>query len=55
MLINIWPDDWKTQLEMMNLKVDEYNGKALEMVNGRYIKILRFSSNEFWNNIGCIV
>ena len=39
----------------MNIKVDEDNGKALGMVNGRYRKVQRFSRNEFRINIGCLV
>ena len=37
------------------MKMYEYNGKALGMVNGRYRKVWRFSSNEFGKNIGCVV
>ena len=33
----------------------EYNGKALGKGNVRYRKVRRFSSNEFWKNIGCLV
>ena len=40
---------------MMNMKVDEENGKAAGMVNGRSWKICQFSSNAFWNNISCLV
>ena len=39
----------------MNQKVDEYNGKALGKVNVRYQKVLRFSSNEFWKNVGGLI
>ena len=35
--------------------MDGNNGKAVGMVNGRALKIQRFSSNEFWKNIGCLV
>ena len=27
----------------------------MEKGNARYQKVLRFSSNEFWKNIGCLV
>ena len=37
------------------MKANEENGKSLVMVNGRYQKVRRFSSNEFWENIGCLV
>ena len=40
---------------MMDQKVDEDNGKALVKGNVRYQKFDRFSSNEFWKNIGCLV
>ena len=39
----------------MNQKVDEDNGKELGKGNGRYQFFCRFSSNEFWKNIGCLV
>ena len=55
MLMNIWTGDWKNRLEIMNTKVDEDNGKATGTVNGRYRNIRRFSSNQFWKNIGCII
>ena len=54
MLIKIWPGSWKTQLNKMNYKLDEENGKVLGKGNGRYQKICRFSRNEFWNNISCL-
>ena len=54
-LINLWPGNCKTQLERMNQKVDENNGKALNKGNLQYRNVLRFSSNEFWKNIGCLV
>ena len=45
MLIKIWPGYWKTQLKRMNQRVDEYNGEAIGIGNGRYQKVCRFSSN----------
>ena len=45
MLMKIWPGDWKNQLERINLKVDEDNGKAVGMVNGGTRKVQRFSRN----------
>ena len=35
--------------------VDEDNVKAVRMMNVQYRKIWRFSRNEFWKNIGCLV
>ena len=55
MLINILPGYWKNQLKRMNQNLDEENGKALVNGNGQYRNVCRFSSNEFWNNIGCLV
>ena len=54
-LMKIWPGDWDNQLEGMNMKVDEENSKYVTMVNGWAPKDQRFSSNEFWKNIGCLV
>ena len=55
MSIKIWPGYWISQLNRMTRKVDEDNGKALNKVNVRYHKVRRFSSNEFWKNIGCLI
>ena len=54
-LIKLWTGSCKTQLSRMNKNVDEENGKALGKGNVRYQKICRFSSNEFWKKIGCLV
>ena len=55
MVMNIWTGYWNNQLKNMNMKVNENNGKFAGMMNGGYGKVFRFSSNEFWNNIGCLV
>ena len=55
MLIKLWPGDWIDQLKRMNRKVNEENGKQRVKVNVRYRKVRRFSSFEFWKNIGCLV
>ena len=55
MLIKLWTGGWMTKFKRMNHKVYEDNGKALNKVNVRYQKARRFSSNEFWKNIGCLV
>ena len=44
-----------TQLKRMNQKVEEENGNALNKGNVRHRKVCRFSSNEFWKNIGCLL
>ena len=53
--MKIWPGDWNNQLEMINMKVYEENGKSPGMLNGRYRKVWHFSSNAFWKNIGFLV
>ena len=45
LLINLCTGYWKTQLNSMNQKVDEDNGKSLGIGNGRYQKVHRFFSN----------
>ena len=55
MLIHLWPGYWISQLKRMNRKLDEDNGKALNKGNVRCRKDRRFSINEFWKNIGCLV
>ena len=37
------------------MKVGEYNGKAVLIVNVWSWGFWRFSSNEFWKNIGCLI
>ena len=36
------------------MKVDEDNSKAMGVVNGWYLKVWQFSSNEFRKNIGSL-
>ena len=55
MLMKLWPGDWDNQLERMNMWADGDNGKAVVMVKVRARKFWRFSSNEFWKNVGCLV
>ena len=55
MSIKLWPGYWISQLKRMNRKADEKNGKLLNKDNVRYRKFHRFSSNEFWKNIDCLV
>ena len=55
MSMNIWPGYRYNQLESMNIKVGEENGKSLGMVKGGPQKVRKFSSNEFWKNIGCLI
>ena len=53
--MNLRPGHLKNQLESINIKVDKDNGKSVGMVKGRARKFWRFSRNEFWKNIGCLV
>ena len=55
MLFKLCTNNWKTNLKRMNQKLDEDNRKALNKGYVRYQKVCRFSSNEFWMNIGCLV
>ena len=55
MLIKLRTGDQISQLKRMNQKVDEENGKSLNKVNVWYRKVRRFSGNEFWKNIGCLI
>ena len=54
-LTKLWPGYWIDHLKRMNGKVYEENGKQLVKGNVWYLKVCRFSSCEFWKNIGCIV
>ena len=55
MLMNILTGHCNNLSERMNMKVYKDNCKAVGIVNGRYRNFFLFSSNEFWNNIGCLV
>ena len=55
MLIKVWPGYWIDQLKRMNQKADEENGKQLVKGNVWHRKFRRFSSCEFWKNIGCLI
>ena len=53
-LIQIWPRDWNNQLERMNMKVDEDNGKSVGMVNGRYQKFRNFQAMDFGRTLAVL-
>ena len=55
MLIKLWPGYWEDQLHQMNKKVDKANGIGGAQNNGRFWKFQRFSRNEFWKIIGCLL
>ena len=42
-------------MERMNIRVEKDNGRAVGIDKGRLWKVWRFSSNKFWNNIGCLI
>ena len=48
MLMKLWPGYWKNRLEIINIKVDEENGKSVIMVNGQAQKVLWFLINDFF-------
>ena len=53
--MKLWPEDWEDQIEQMNKKVDEENGRGWTQENRQFWKLWRFSRNELWNNIGYIL
>ena len=53
LLIKIWTREWDNQFEMMNMREDEKNGKYL--VRGRIRKFRKRSSNEYCDNMVCII
>ena len=55
MLMQMWDGYWDNQLEMMNMRADEENGRPVGTVKGRTRIVWRFSSNEFWKNLGRLV
>ena len=54
-LMKLLPGDWEDQLDQMNKKVDKDNGRGGDQENGQFRKLRRFSRNELWNNIGCLL
>ena len=55
MLMKLWPGDWEEQLERMNKILDDEDGRLGTQENGRFWKLQRFSRNELWKNIGCLL
>ena len=55
MLMKLWPDDWEEQFDRTNKKLDDENGRWGTQENGRFWKLQRFSRNELWKNIGCLL
>ena len=54
-IMKLWLEYWEEQLDRMNKKVYQYNGRGGTLENGQFWNICRFSRNELWNNIGCLV
>ena len=46
MIIRLWPGDLEEQLDRMNKKVDDNNGRGGSQENGQFWNLLRFSRNE---------
>ena len=55
MLMKLWHGDWEEQLDRMNKKVDEDNGRGETQDNRQFRKLRRLSRNKFWKNIGCLL
>ena len=53
--MKLWPGDWEEKIHRMNKKVDEDNGRGETQEDGKFRKLRRFSRNELWKNIGCIL
>ena len=47
--------DWWDQIDQMNKKVDEDNGRGGNQENGIFQKLWRLSTNKFWKKIGCLI
>ena len=47
MLMKLWPGDLEEQLDRMNKKVDDDNGRGWNQDNGKLWKLWRFSRNKF--------
>ena len=54
-LIKLWPRHWEDQINRMNKKVDEDNGRGDPEWNELFQKLRRFSRNGFWKKNGCIL
>ena len=50
MLMKLYHVDWDNNMEIMNIRVDEGG-----IVKVQAWKFQRFSRNEFWRKIGCLV
>ena len=51
MLTKIWTGNWKNNLEMTNMRLDDNNGRDVGMVKGRSRKVQQFQAmnlEEHW-------
>ena len=55
MIMKLLNGDWEEHIDPMNKKVDKDNERRGNQDNGRFQKLRRFSRNEFWENIGCLL
>ena len=55
MIMELCPEDWEEHLDGMNNKVYDDNGRRGNQENGRFWKLQRFSRNELWKNIWCLL
>ena len=54
-IMTLWPGDWEDQIDRKNYKVDEDDVRGGTQENGKFRKLRRFSRNEFWKDIGCLL
>ena len=55
MLMTLCPGDWDEQIDHINKKLDEENGRGWNQENRKFRKIWQFSRNIFWKNIRCLL
>ena len=55
MVLKLWTGDWKDQIDQMNQKVNEDNGRGGTQENGRFRKLRRFSRKKIWKNTDCFM
>ena len=55
MLMSLWPGYLGNRLESMEMRLDEDNSRYTGTGKVRIRKFRRFSRNELWKNIGCLI
>ena len=53
--MRLLPGDWEEHIDRINKRLDKENGIVGTQENGTFRKLWRFSRNEFWKNIGCLL